>query len=229
MKVKAAFYSRVSNKALLEEASTILYGEAQKLRPFSAAILGHVIRAKGNDQMMIIAIDAQYKRVERAKRRVGRPRFFWLQTTMSRATKLRRKFQRDVPVEFDIRIKAHQEYVASAALQREYPFHQKTKKRKPPSKKGRRTKQKHNNGENARQKRTRQQRTRKDGKTKPERIDGQNQASGETQGGHKGSERQVEEPTEEEARASPWKFLAVITTAVLRRVLNLQRTMKKKR
>ena len=82
MKVLAAFYSRVSNKTLLEDASTMLYGELRKLRPFSKVVsdraitlLGHVIRANGYDQMKMIAIDAEYKRVERLKRRVGRPQF----------------------------------------------------------------------------------------------------------------------------------------------------------
>ena len=77
-----------------------------------------------------IAIDAEYKRVEREKKRVGRPRFFWLRTTMSRSDKLRRKQKGDTKQEFDIRIKEHREYVAEAAISREYPFHHKTKRRR---------------------------------------------------------------------------------------------------
>ena len=41
--------------------------------------------------MRKIAIDAEYKRVERVKKRVGRPRFYWLQVTMKRAYRFIRK------------------------------------------------------------------------------------------------------------------------------------------
>ena len=113
MKVQATFYSRVSNKTLLEDASTMLCGEPRKLRPFSKVVsdraitlLGHVIRANDDDdQMKMIAIEAKYKRVERLKRRVGRPRFFWLQTTMARAHILRCRFAKETRVDFDIRNK----------------------------------------------------------------------------------------------------------------------------
>ena len=135
MKAQAAFYSRVSNKTLLEDASTMLYGEPRKLRPFSKVVsdraitlLGHVIRANDGDPKKIIAIDAEYKRVERLKRRVGTPRFFWLQATMARAHKLRCRFAKETRVDFDIRNKQQREYVANAALSREYPFAKKTKR-----------------------------------------------------------------------------------------------------
>ena len=41
--------------------------------------------------MRNIAIDAEYKRVERARKRVGRPRVYWLQETMKRVYRLIRK------------------------------------------------------------------------------------------------------------------------------------------
>lgn len=111
LKVQAAYYSKVSNKAILEHAFTILYDEPKRMRPFSKAIsdraitlLGRVICANDTDQVRNIAIDAAYRRVEIEKKRVGRPRFFWLQTTMSRADKPRRKQKGDTKREFDIRI-----------------------------------------------------------------------------------------------------------------------------
>jgi hypothetical protein len=97
----------------------------------------------------MIAIDAEYKRVERLKSRVGRPRIFWLQTTMARAHKLRRSFAKEMQVDFNIPNKQQREYVANAALSREYPF-DKDKKDEKTSNKG---KSRKNKGTNARQKR----------------------------------------------------------------------------
>ena len=51
---------------------------------------------------------------------------------MSRADKLRRKQKGDKKRELDIRIKEHGEYVAEAAISREYPFHLKTNRRRKP-------------------------------------------------------------------------------------------------
>ena len=86
-------------------------------------LLAHVIRANDDDQMKMIAIDAGYKRVERLKRRVGRPRVFWLQATMARAHKLRRSFAKETRAGN----KQQREYVANTALSREYPSDKKTK------------------------------------------------------------------------------------------------------
>ena len=84
-----------ANKEIRERASKIVHGEEGKIRPLSATasdraitLLGHIIRASPDDQMRKIAVDAEFKRVEKLKRRVGRPRFYWLQTTMERAHKL---------------------------------------------------------------------------------------------------------------------------------------------
>ena len=99
MKVQTAFYLRVSNKTLLGDASTMLYGDPRKLRHHSKIVSdraitlsGHVIRAN-DDQMKMIAIDAENKRVEGWKRKLGTPRFFWLQTTMARAHRFRHSEQ----------------------------------------------------------------------------------------------------------------------------------------
>ena len=56
LKVQAAYCSNVSNKAILEHASTVLYNEPKRMRPFSKAIsdraitlLGHIIRANNTE------------------------------------------------------------------------------------------------------------------------------------------------------------------------------------
>ena len=92
LKIQAAYYSKVCKKQVLNEASILLHGVEGKIQLASKTIvdraitlLGHIIRANEQDQMRKIAIDAEFKRVERDKRRVGRPRFFWLQLTMERA------------------------------------------------------------------------------------------------------------------------------------------------
>jgi hypothetical protein len=134
LKVGAAFYSRVSNKDVLNRASQILYGEDGKVRPVSKVIsdraitlLGHLIRAENTDQMRKVAIDAEFKRVERYKRRVGRPRFYWLQNTMARAHKLWRKNVNLPKVRFDINNANLRKEIAEAANNREHPFNKKSK------------------------------------------------------------------------------------------------------
>ena len=120
-----------------------IYGEAEKVRPFSKCIadraitlLGHIFRSNDDDLLKRIAIDASYKRVEREKRRVGRPRFFWLATTMKRAHKFIRKCKGLAKVVFDMHNANMREEVAEAALNREHPFDKKHKSRKPNVKKG---------------------------------------------------------------------------------------------
>ena len=127
LRIQAAYYSKVSNKAIVEKASNILHGAPDKMKLASKTIseravtlLGHIIRADEQDQMRKIAIDAELNRVERDKRRVGRPRFFWLQTTMHKAYKSHRKKTENV----------------------EPPFHKKKKK-----KRGKHNKKKKKNNE----------------------------------------------------------------------------------
>ena len=61
----------------------------------------HIRRADPDDHMRRVVIDAELK-IERNKRRVGRPRFFWLQNTMKRAHKLVRKTNGRGKVQLDI-------------------------------------------------------------------------------------------------------------------------------
>ena len=66
-----------------------MYGEPKRMQPMSRqladkaiTLLGHVIRSRIKDRSRRVGIDAEFKRVERSKRRVGRPRFFWLQSAV---------------------------------------------------------------------------------------------------------------------------------------------------
>ena len=98
LRIIAAYYSKASSREVLVQTSRVLYGELGKVRPSSKIIsdraitlLGHIIRSDVTDHMRKVDIDAEYKGVERAKKRVGRPRFYWLQETMKRAYRLIRK------------------------------------------------------------------------------------------------------------------------------------------
>ena len=143
LKIDAAYYSKVSNQQVLDLASKQVYGEEGKLKIASKTIadraitlLGHVIRAPAEDLMHKVAIDANFARVERSKRRVGRPRFYWLQLTMDRAFRsIQKKENKGENIIFDIHSKEHRNKVAKMAQKREYPFHKKGKKRKKKAKK----------------------------------------------------------------------------------------------
>ena len=166
LKVEAAYYSRVSNKDILDQASMLLHGEPGKMTTFSrnianraTTLLGHIIRSDEQDLMRKISIDAEFKRVERPKRRVGRPRFFWLATTMERAHKLILKKRGSETRPFDMHERSMRETVAEAAKSRDYPFDKKMKKRRrvKPSKQGYR-------GRNAKQKKSNKNRNVRNGK-----------------------------------------------------------------
>ena len=71
LKIQAAYYSKVCNKQVLNEASLLLHGKEGKIQPASKTIgdraitlLGHIIRADEQDQMRQVAIDAEFRRVE---------------------------------------------------------------------------------------------------------------------------------------------------------------------
>merc|ERR1712110_1225889 len=137
MKIKAAYYSQVSNKDILNKVSTILYDEVGKVSPISRTIsdraitlLGHIVRSDENDHMRKVALNAELLRVERAKRRVGRPRFYWLSNTMERAHKLWRKANNRPKVAFNILDWTQRRDIETAALGRCYPFKEKQKEQK---------------------------------------------------------------------------------------------------
>jgi hypothetical protein len=137
LKIQVAFYSQVSNKEVLDRVSEILYQElgktqrmSRKIADKATTLLGHIMRRDLNDHSRKVAIDAEFKRVERSKRRVGRPRFYWLNNTMTRAHKLLLKQRRWPKEEFDIKNAAQRKRVAEAAVNREHPFDKKRKQNK---------------------------------------------------------------------------------------------------
>ena len=72
--------------------------------------------------MRKVAIDAEFKRVERYKRRVGRTRFYWLQNTMARAHKLWRKSVSLSKVRFNINNATLRREIAETANNRAHLF-----------------------------------------------------------------------------------------------------------
>lgn len=68
--------------------------------------------------------------MEKEYKRVGRPRFYWLNTIMGKAFKLIRKKEGKVKKEFKIKKKKHRERIEKAALNREYPFDKKKNRNK---------------------------------------------------------------------------------------------------
>jgi hypothetical protein len=149
LKIQAAFYSRVSNKQILDIVSNHLFEEPGKVSTLSRQVsdraitlLGHVVRSDENDHSRRIAIDAEFRRVERYKRRVGRPRFYWLQNTMHRAHKLILKSRGHNKVEFDINNREHRTLVAECAQNREHPFDKNRKSKRCRKKRKKRDKEK---------------------------------------------------------------------------------------
>ena len=114
---------------ILQEENGRAPAASETITERSITLLGHVIRAENNDPMKKIAVDAEIKRVERVKRRVGRPRFYWLQVTKEAADRAMRK-RRNLPkAQFDIYDKAKRLEIAMAAEQKEFPFNKKAKTR----------------------------------------------------------------------------------------------------
>ena len=67
LRIKVAYYSKVSNGEVSDQTSRILYGELGKVRPISKIIsdrsitlMGRMIRNDENDHMRKIGIDAEY-------------------------------------------------------------------------------------------------------------------------------------------------------------------------
>ena len=102
-------------------------------------LLGHVIRCGTKDHSRRVATDAEFKQVERSKRRVRRPKCLGLQNVMTRAFKFVRRVHGMPKCEFDMHNWLHRETVARAALGKGYPF---DKKRKRPNLRKRRNKDK---------------------------------------------------------------------------------------
>ena len=129
----AAYYSKVSNREVLDQTSRVLYGEPGKVMPIVKSSwivlcpLGHIIRSDETDHMRTIAIDAEHKRSERAKKHVGWPRFYWLREAMKRAHRLIRKKLGKRKQQSNIHSEKNEERVANTAAQRAFPLTRVTK------------------------------------------------------------------------------------------------------
>lgn len=87
--------------------------------------------------MKRVTINLDLSRFRREKRRVGRPRFTWLETTMEKAFKWRRKKNKLRKLKFSLHNARHRTEVKKAAIKRNFPFdkkknrHYKRKRTKP--------------------------------------------------------------------------------------------------
>ena len=96
MKVKQPYWSRISNKKLLEMANDKLGNEQDKnrLNKFSSRLIerqivpfAHTIRLEEQDPLKIISIGEAGNRVKSDFRRTGRPRTKWYDTTRNHVIK----------------------------------------------------------------------------------------------------------------------------------------------
>ena len=96
LKIKHPYWSRVSNKKLLEAANEKLREEHENkcLGRFSSrlierqiVLLAHIIRLDAQDPLKRISIDEAGGRVKADFRRAGRPRTKWYDTTRNHAIK----------------------------------------------------------------------------------------------------------------------------------------------
>ena len=100
LKIKHPYWSRVSNKKLLEIANENLREEqdnkclerlSSRLIERQIVLLAHIIRLDAQDQLKIISIDEPGGRVKTDFRRAGRPRTKWYDTARNHAIKKRIK------------------------------------------------------------------------------------------------------------------------------------------
>ena len=96
MKVKHQYWSRISNKKLLERANDKLGNERDKncLKKLSGRLIerqlvlfAHTIRLEEQDPLKRISIDEAGNRVKSDFRRTGRPRTKWYDTTRNHVIK----------------------------------------------------------------------------------------------------------------------------------------------
>lgn len=110
LNIPAACRSRISNAQVIQIANRILYKDrndedenqdrkgsdaknryliaSSQLRVRAVTLLGHIIRTEDeNDHMKKVTMNIDLTRFRRCKRRVGRPRFSWLEKTMEKTYK----------------------------------------------------------------------------------------------------------------------------------------------
>ena len=146
LRIEAAYLSKVSNKEVINRANEILYGRiidpencaesynggrkyliaSKQIRVSAVTVLGHIIRTDSPlDHMKRVTVNADLSKFWRGKRRVGRPRFSWLETTMEKAYLWRRKKKHLTKKSFSIRNAQHRKEILRAATSRAFPFNKK--------------------------------------------------------------------------------------------------------
>merc|ERR1711953_475878 len=101
LRIPAAYMSRISNNKVIEIANNILYGETHPGRCLIASnmvkmraigFLGHIAReAQSWSHVANVTVNADLSRFGYDHKRVGRPQFSWLHTTMEKAHRLMHK------------------------------------------------------------------------------------------------------------------------------------------
>merc|ERR1711953_692022 len=151
LRIPAAFMSRISNDKVIDIANNILHGEEHKDRYMIASnmikmravgFLGHIAReAQQWGHVARVTVNAYLSRFSYDHRRVGRPRFSWINTTMEKAHRLIYKRAGETPPDFDIGNQSHRQKIHEKANAREFTFNKKkamkVKRTKPKPKTGR--------------------------------------------------------------------------------------------
>ena len=123
--IKNPYWSRASNKKLLERANAKLSAEVdnKELRRLPARLIerqvvldAHIIRADEDDPMTNISITEQRERVRADFRRVGRPRVKWYDTARGHTIKLLRK---EGIINYQVARHEINDYIIKYALDRE--------------------------------------------------------------------------------------------------------------
>ena len=164
--------SRISNLEVIHRANLILHGRDPRnqgryqilssiIRKRAVGFLGHIIREpKEWEHVNKITLSVDLKIVEKSYKRVGRPRFYWINETMKHAYELKRAHKKREHRVFNINNDKQRGTLNKSALKREYPFN---KQRKPRIKKI--TKKPHANAQQQ------QQEGRERGQTDPSQQD----------------------------------------------------------
>merc|ERR1711953_1070355 len=117
LRIPAAYMSRISNNQVMDIANHVLYGEQHNNRYLIASnmikmravgFLGHIARESPSwSHVARVTVDADFAKFEYGHKRVGRPRYSWMNMTMEKAHRLWYKKANKKPPKFDIRKKEH--------------------------------------------------------------------------------------------------------------------------
>merc|ERR1711953_732179 len=132
LRIPAAFMSRISNDKVIEIANNILHGEDHRGRYMLASnmikmravgFLGHIARESNHwGHVARVTVNADLTRFSCDHKRVGRPRFSWINTTMEKAHRLIYKNAGADAPDFDINDVDQRQHIQLKACAREFPF-----------------------------------------------------------------------------------------------------------